>query len=51
MTGYCVKGEEQEKECQKARKRVLEKHNGKLPKKYERTSLDSCLYCPSFMES
>ena len=51
MTGYCVKGEEQEKECQEARERVREKHNGKLPKKYERTPLQSCFYCASFMES
>ena len=46
--GYCLQGKEQE--CADARKKVLEENHGKLPKKYERTTLQSCLYCGSFME-
>ena len=51
MTGYCIQGEKQEEECRKAREDVLEKHHGELPKEYERTSLQSCRFCGSFMES
>jgi len=45
------KGKEQQDECEKARERILKKNDGKLPKKYEHSTLQSCLYCPAFMES
>ena len=47
MGSYCVLGKE--KECAKARKEFLAAHDGKLPEKYKRTTLDSCMYCPSWM--
>ena len=48
MVGYCLKGKENV--CQKAREQFLKENKGKLPKKYEHITLQSCLYCGSFME-
>ena len=47
--GYCIVGKE--KECSEVRKKVLKANNNKLPKKYKETTVESCRFCPSFMEN